>query len=235
MIYQPSNACYTIVKKWEGLRLKAYKDSKGVWTIGYGTTDTAVAFEGNTITKKVAEEYLTRDVLDAFDTINKLVKAPLSQPQADALGCLIYNIGESQFSRSTLLKKLNTKDYLGAWAEFPKWRKAGGKVVAGLVSRRQDEAALFLSGTKVAKEAKDALGDESNPRSTESNLVPTSPSDPAQSIGRGGAAVSGAAIVAETAKQIEPLTPFSEYIGYAFVALTLITIGFTVWKVKKGD
>lgn len=235
MIYKPSPKCYNIVTKWEGLRLTAYKDSGGVWTIGYGTTDPSVAFEGNTITKEVAEAWLKIDIEEAFDTINARVKVPLSQPQADALGCLIYNIGDRQFSTSTMLKKLNNKDYMGAWAEFPKWRKAGGKVVAGLVSRRQDEAALFLSGTKVAKEAEDALGDESNPRSTESNLVPTSPPDPAQSIGRGGAAVSGVAIVAETAKQIEPLTPFSEYIGYAFVALTLITIGFTVWKVKKGD
>lgn len=233
MIYQPSNACYTIVKKWEGLRLKAYKDSNGVWTIGYGTTDTTVAFEGNTITKKIAEEYIIRDVLDAFDTINKLVKAPLSQPQADALGCLIYNIGESQFSRSTLLKKLNTKDYLGAWAEFPKWRKAGGKVVAGLVSRRQDEAALFLSGTKVTKEVEELPADD--PRSTESNLEPNAPSNPSREVGRGGAAVTTAAIVAETAKQIEPLTPYSEYIGYSFVALSLVAIGFTFYKLKKGE
>lgn len=119
MPYKPSQKCYNTITKWDGLRLTAYKDSGGLWTIGYGTTSPSVVFEGNTITKEEAETWLKIDTEEAFDIINARVKVPLPQPQA-------YNIGDTLFSKSTLLKKLNSKDYMGAWSEFPKCRKAGG-------------------------------------------------------------------------------------------------------------
>ncbi|WP_312069487.1 lysozyme, partial [Acinetobacter sp.] len=77
-------------------------------------------------------------------SVNNLVKVPLSQNQFDALVSLTYNIGSTAFKNSTLLKKLNAKDYAGAADQFLRWNKGGGKVLKGLVRRREAERALFL-------------------------------------------------------------------------------------------
>lgn len=131
---------------FEGLRLKAYDDGVGVWTIGYGTTiiNGVKVKKGDTCTESQAEQYLRNDLVVFENAINRLVKVPLNQNQFDALASFTYNLGEGNLSKSTLLKKLNAKDYKGAAAEFPKWNKAGGRVLAGLVKRRKAEMELFL-------------------------------------------------------------------------------------------
>jgi hypothetical protein len=80
-----------------------------------------------------------------------VVKVPLTQNQFDALVSLVYNIGQTAFSNSTLLKKLNAKDYQGAADQFLRWNKGGGKVMKGLVRRREAERALFLEVTYMCK------------------------------------------------------------------------------------
>jgi len=132
---------------FEGLRLKAYDDGVGVWTIGFGTIkypNGVRVKKGDTCTESQAEEYLRNDLVVFENAINRLVKATLNQNQFDALSSFTYNLGEGNLSKSTLLKKLNAKDYKGAAAEFPKWNKAGGRVLAGLVKRRKAEMELFL-------------------------------------------------------------------------------------------
>lgn len=137
-----------LIKQFEGLRLKAYDDGVGVWTIGYGTIrypNGVRVKSGDTCTKEQAEQYLKTD-LDSFENvINTKVKVPLTQNQFDALACFVYNVGATNFSNSTLLRKLNAKDYSGAADQLLRWNKAGGKVMNGLTRRREAERKLFLS------------------------------------------------------------------------------------------
>ena len=136
-----------LIKQHEGLRLKAYLPTKkDVWTIGYGHTKTAV--EGMVITQEQADKLFRDDLAWVRKAIAKNVTVPLSQPQYDALASFIYNLGETNLARSTLLRKLNASDYVGAANEFPKWNKQKGKVLRGLVKRRAAERNLFLKGTK---------------------------------------------------------------------------------------
>jgi lysozyme len=134
------------LKKEEGVRLKAYKDSRGLWTIGVGhlmedqnpKTASKVVW-----TMDQAMEQLDVDLDEAEDAVNRLVHVDLDQNEFDALCSLVFNIGETQFRRSTLLKKLNAEDRAGAAQEFLKWKRAGKKKDV-LLPRRQREKALFM-------------------------------------------------------------------------------------------
>lgn len=136
-----------LIKGFEGKRLTAYDDGVGVWTIGYGTIkypNGVRVKKGDTCTDAQAESYLKNDLVKFESAINRLVKVPLNQNQFDALASFTYNLGETNLSKSTLLKKLNAKDYLGAADQFLVWNRAGGKVLNGLVRRREAERNLFL-------------------------------------------------------------------------------------------
>lgn len=137
-----------IIKKWEGFRSKAYQDSVGVWTIGYGTTFYSTGkrvSRGDTITREQAETELMYYVENkAAKPIKRLVKVPLNNNQFCALVSFIYNVGSGAFTRSTMLKRINSKNYDGAAAEFDRWVHAGGRKLLGLVRRRNEEQALFL-------------------------------------------------------------------------------------------
>ncbi|MEF0148259.1 lysozyme [Pseudomonas guariconensis] len=132
----------SLIKSFEGLRLQAYKDAVGVWTIGYGTTRGVNA--GMKISKEQAERMLLNDVQRFESEIERLVTVPLSQNQWDALVSFTYNLGSANLESSTLLRKLNAGDYAGAAEQFQRWNKAGGKVLAGLTRRREAERSLFL-------------------------------------------------------------------------------------------
>ena len=131
------------IKTAEGLRLTAYKDGGGVWTIGYGHTGSDVR-EGLTIPLSEAERLLTRDLRVAEGHVNDAVKVKLTQNQFDALVSFVYNVGGGAFRASTLLKLLNAGDYEGAANQLPRWNKDNGKVVDGLTDRRHEERELFL-------------------------------------------------------------------------------------------
>ena len=130
-----------ILKFFEGCRLTAYQDSVGVWTIGYGHTKGVHA--GMSITQEEAEQMLLTELEEYEGYIEKYVTVPLTQNQFDALVVWVYNLGPTNFRRSTLLKELNSGNYTAAGKEITKWNKAGGKVLAGLVKRREAEAELF--------------------------------------------------------------------------------------------
>lgn len=133
-----------LIKEFEGLELKAYKDSVGVVTIGYGSTGDHV-FMGQTITEAQAEALLRKDIARFEKGVDDLVKVPLTQNQFDALVSFSFNLGLGNLKSSTLLRKLNSLDYAGAANEFVRWNKAGGVVMKGLTRRREAEKALFLS------------------------------------------------------------------------------------------
>jgi lysozyme len=134
-----------MTETFEGLRLNAYLDGGGVPTIGYGHTHDVKL--GDTCTQEQAEQWLEEDIASSEYDVNRLVKVDLTQDQFDALVDFVFNLGASQFARSTLLLKLNLHDYKGAAAEFKRWCFDNGKVVAGLVKRRAAEEQLFRRGT----------------------------------------------------------------------------------------
>jgi len=132
-----------LIKKWEGVKLTAYMPTPNdVWTIGYGHTKTARP--GMTITLEKAEELLVQDLEWVQEALAEHVKVPLNQNQYDSLASFVYNLGETNFASSTLLRKLNAGDYLGAADQLPRWNKQKGKVLRGLTSRRAEERSLFL-------------------------------------------------------------------------------------------
>jgi len=133
---------------FEGLKLSAYDDSTGVWTIGYGTTrypNGKRVSEGDRCTLEQAKAYMQHDLKIFERAVNSAVKVSLKQNQFDALVSLAYNIGVGAFKNSTLLKNLNLGDYKEAANQFDVWVNAGGKRLQGLVNRRAMEKKIFLS------------------------------------------------------------------------------------------
>lgn len=139
-----------LIAKFEGLRLKSYQDTGGVWTVGYGSTKdpfTGVPVkEGQTISKATALAWLQKEIEQRQVAIRKLVKVPITSNQLAAITSLAYNIGLGAFQRSTLLRLLNSKAPVQDVADqFLKWNKVNGQVVRGLTKRRELERELFLS------------------------------------------------------------------------------------------
>ena len=138
-----------LIKHFESLRLKAYQDSVGVWTIGWGHTglshNDGTVFEGREITESEAEELLKHDVSKFEEAVANNISVELNENQFSALVSFTFNVGDGNLQRSTLLKKLNQKAHFAASKEFKKWNKAGGKRLAGLVRRRISERNLFCS------------------------------------------------------------------------------------------
>jgi len=137
-----SNTGIDFIKRWEGLRLTAYRCPAQVWTIGYGHTKTAR--RGMTITEKEAERLLRQDVEVYEYSVRKLVQVELNQNQYDALVSFCFNVGRGAFAQSTLLRVLNEGNYQRTAREFHKWVHAGRKVLPGLVARREAESEMFL-------------------------------------------------------------------------------------------
>jgi len=132
--------CVQLIKRFEGLYLKAYVCPAGVLTIGYGHTRGVKP--GEEINELQAEIYLREDV-EACEIQLNCLTLPINQHQFDALCSFIFNLGIGNLRSSTLLKKLNKGDFEGAAAEFDKWVFSGGKKLAGLVKRRTAERKLF--------------------------------------------------------------------------------------------
>jgi len=154
------------IKKWEGLRTKAYRDAGGTWTIGYGHTSAAgtpQVREGMVISKIQADEILARDLAYFEAAVARNVKVALNDSQFAALVSFCYNVGEAAFKRSNLLKKLNQGDYEAVPAELGKWVYAKGKRVQGLVNRRAAEAGLWVKGAFVASNGAPCLPVAENP------------------------------------------------------------------------
>jgi lysozyme len=135
-----------LTESFEGCKFVSYWDNMGhCWTIGYGHTRGVT--EGMTCTQEQAEQWLLEDVASAEASVNRLVKVPLTQGEFDAMVDFVFNIGGgNKFLTSTLLHVLNQGNYTAAAAEFDKWDLAGGKVVAGILRRREAETAEFKAG-----------------------------------------------------------------------------------------
>jgi lysozyme len=141
------------IARFEGFRSALYNDAAGHCTIGFGhlvhhgpTNDSEPKEFTAGITRDRALELLQADAASAASAIRKNVKVPLTQQQFDALVCFAFNVGNGAFCDSTLLKKLNAREYDAVPAQLDRWVKAGGKTLEGLVRRRAAEGALFSRG-----------------------------------------------------------------------------------------
>lgn len=209
----------------EGLELTAYQDVAGHWTIGFGHIGSQYAFEGSVITRAKATKLLKEDLKDAENAVNRYVKVPLNQKQFDSLVSLVFNIGAGAFARSTLLKKLNNKDYLGAADEFPKWRRAGNRVIRGLVIRRAKERIMFLEGTKDSCKAHLPSNLEPDIPAKE----PISSSKPIQALG----ATTVAGTLAAGSEMAAPLAGINDYLMVLWVVLSVAAIVYFIYSRKE--
>ena len=141
MAYSPKGIQLT--KNSEMCKLAAYLDSGGVPTIGYGHTHNVRM--GDTCTQDQADQWLLEDVQTAVNAVNHYVAVQLTQPEFDAIVDFVYNVGQGNFSSSTMLRKLNAGDFAGAAKEFLRWDMAGGIHIAGLLNRRKKEEDEFNS------------------------------------------------------------------------------------------
>lgn len=140
-----------LIKKFEGFSGKPYLCPAKIPTIGWGNTyyenGTKVNLSDTEISRDRADALLEYVANEFASKVSKIVKVELTQNQFDALVSFAYNLGVGNLSSSTLLKKVNAGDMIGASEEFGKWVKAGGKTLAGLVTRRAAEKDLFLRYT----------------------------------------------------------------------------------------
>lgn len=153
MSYMISNDGLALLKEFEGCRLKAYEDSAGIWTIGYGSTRLhgQPVVKGQTCTQQEAEDALRAHVNEIAKNIHEQITAPLTQSQIDAVICFCYNVGVYAFAKSSLRRNINTRRPVTEDL-FTRWNKARDPithelvVVPGLTERRRREYTLFTKG-----------------------------------------------------------------------------------------
>ena len=143
MAREVSEAGVRLVQEFEGCRLDAYRCPAGIPTIGYGATGPDIRM-GMVWTQEQADARLVEDLARFAAGVERLVQVDLTDNQFAALVSFAYNVGLGALAGSTLLRKLNAGDYLGAADQLPRWARAGGRIMPGLSRRRLAERALFL-------------------------------------------------------------------------------------------
>lgn len=203
-----------LIKRFEGVRLQAYRDSVGVLTIGYGHTSAAGSprvTRTMRITKTQAEDILRADLRKFERGVSQQVDVALSQGQFDALVSFAFNVGLGALSRSTLLRKLNSGDYKSAANEFLRWTRAGSNRLKGLVRRRRAERELFLS---------------SMPRE---NLRASRTIWGGAASGTGGALSLVSEEISNAADTLTGLSDFSTWLGISGAVLALGGAGLAIY------
>lgn len=127
-----------VVSKWEGVRYSPYQDVVGVWTVCYGHTGSDV-IPGRKYTKAECDALLREDLAEANGYVVRCIKTPMTTGQHAALISATFNIGPRVVCGSTLQRKANAGDWVGACEELKRWNRAGGRVIRGLTYRRLDE------------------------------------------------------------------------------------------------
>ena len=136
-----------LIKHYESLRRQSYLCPANVWTIGYGATrlwDNEPVPPFTTITEQQADDLLRRDLVDTEDFVSRLIRVPLTENQFSATVSLVFNIGAGNFQRSQSRQRINRKNYDGAASIWWQWRRGGGRILPGLVKRRESERQLWM-------------------------------------------------------------------------------------------
>ncbi len=141
---QTSDAGRKMIEGFEGLRLHAYRDIVGVWTIGFGHTGPDIG-PGTVWTREQADQALSDRIAHEFEPA-VATAGEATQQQFDAMVCLAYNIGAGGFKHSSVARRHAMGDYPAAADAFRMWNKAGGRFVAALASRREKERTVYLGG-----------------------------------------------------------------------------------------
>lgn len=216
------------IKRWEGLRLAAYQDVAGVWTIGYGHTGSVS--EGMTVTEAEADTLLRTDLSACEATVERAVTVPLSDGQFGALVSFVFNVGAGAFLGSTLLRRLNAGDYAAVPAELARWNKARdprtGQLVPvpGLTNRRAAEAGLWARGDFV----------HGNTAAVEAPLDPAPIYRTPQGIGAGATGIGAAGVVMQsTAQSLQVTGAGSTAITVLVVLLIVVGMGLTVYGLLR--
>ncbi len=228
MAQMPSEAI-DLICEFEGKKLTAYLCPANVWTIGYGHTSAAGSPEvvaGMTITEDEAEGILRRDLQKYKDAVSAAVKVSMTDNQFGAFVSLCYNIGPGAFRKSTAVRRMNAGDAPGAAEALTWFNKAGGKVLRGLVRRREAERALFLT-----------------PDAAHIEEAPTRPAGPvtggeAKSLGKSKTVAAGGTLVGGLAmySQIKEAMPqVAEYAPYVLAAIALYIVFNRVMESRAGE
>jgi GH24 family phage-related lysozyme (muramidase) len=236
-----------LLKKFEGCKLTAYRCPANVCTIGYGHTTSAGAppvKDGMTITQQQADDILSRDLVKFETAVHNMVHQPLNQHQFDVLVDFAYNAGIGNLQSSTLLKKVNAAKFDEVPAELMKWNKGGGKVLPGLVRRRQAESAWWLAHEMVpmtaAAAAEVAEADDQEQRLTPDDVPVPSMATSSQgnaaivTAGLGGLGVAKqvaaqAQDASDTANQIMGLLSNINFL----IMLAIVGLGGAIWWFRK--
>jgi len=143
-------AALKLISAFEGFSSAPYRCPAGVPTIGYGSTydlsGNRVTMEHAPLSRDEAYSWLAHEAFETEKGLRRLCSVNLNYHQLNALVSFAYNVGTGAFQHSTMRQKLNRGDYDGAAREFPRWRFAGGRVLPGLIRRRQAEQELFRGG-----------------------------------------------------------------------------------------
>ena len=236
-----------LLKKFEGCKLKAYRCPAGVCTIGYGHTSAAgnpTVVDGLTIRQDQAEAILRSDLVKYETAVHNMVEQPLTQHQFDVLVDFAYNAGVGNLKSSTLLKKVNAGQFDAVPAELMKWTKGGGKVLAGLVRRRQAESSWWLSHEMVPMTAA-AVAEVAEADDQEQRVSPDAVSVPSMATSsQGNAAIITAGLgglgmakqvaanaqdASDTANQIMGLLGNTNFL----IMLAIVGLGGAIWYFRK--
>lgn len=232
-----SAAGLNLIKHFEGClkpagagKFKPYICPAGVLTIGWGHTNHhGRKFTSSDVwTQAECDAELVSDLRGFEAAVSRLVKVPVTQRQFDALVSFVYNCGEGNLTKSTLLRKVNAKDFAGAAQEFHKWNKGGGKVLPGLVRRRAAESLLFQGLPDDNYDGKPDGGVKPMP-----DLMPQHvdvPAEPKSDTGKKAAGSVGAGTAAAVVAQQS---------GFPLTAVAAVGIGvtlavFLILHFKKG-
>lgn len=137
-----------LIKQFEGCRYSPYRDSVGLWTVGYGHLigdgKSLPSGDNRVFTQKEIDDFLVNDLVHVESGISVLIRVPITQNQFDALCSFCYNLGVGTLQKSTLLKDINSSLWDAAANDILKFHFAGGVSLPGLVKRRQAEHDLFI-------------------------------------------------------------------------------------------
>ena len=225
-----------LIKKYEGLRLEAYRCPANVCTIGYGHTSAAgepSVHDGMTITKEQAEYILMVDLTRLRQKIEPLIHQPLTQNQYDVVVSFTFNVGVSALSGSSLLKKINTAKFNDVPTELMKWVHVKSKVTPGLVNRRRAEVAWWNKDAEIVQDDDDGRATpDPVPERTMAQSKQGNAALVTVGLGSFGAAkevVQQAQDAADTANQLVGLLSNTNFL----VMSAIVGLGVAIWFWRK--